>query len=134
MAKYTKTLVVLAAGAALVLAVVIAIGFFGSSTKPKTSDAEIRAAPRAQLVSHSVPRAQLVALPPAWPPLFVGGRYLATMPYDNLEVLATLRGGLPSQDDLPSHRNAIGDMYLVGNVPFVWLFPPGASRADWIEP
>jgi hypothetical protein len=57
-----------------------------------------RRVPRATLVQHSVPRAQLVALPPAWPPLFVGGRYLATMPYDNLEVLATFRGWLPSQD------------------------------------
>ena len=38
MAEYTKTLLVLAAGAALVLAVVVAIGFFGSSTKPKSSE------------------------------------------------------------------------------------------------
>ena len=55
------------------------------------------------------------------------------MPYD-LEVLATFRGWLPSQDDLPSHRNAIGDMYLVGNVPFVWLFAPGTTHANWIDP
>jgi hypothetical protein len=41
---------------------------------------------------------------------------------------------LPSQDDLPFHRNTIGDMYLVCNVPFVWLFAPGASRAGWIDP
>jgi hypothetical protein len=101
---------------------------------PRTMLTKGRVVPRAQLVSHSVPRAQLVALPPAWPPLFVGGRYLATMPYDNLEVMATFRGWLPSQDDLPSHPNQIGDMYLVGNAPFVWLFPPGASRADWIHP
>ena len=63
-----------------------------------------------------------------------GEQYTATMPYDNLEVLATFRGWLLSQDDLPSHRNAIGDMYLVGNVPFVWLFAPGASRGGWIDP
>jgi hypothetical protein len=56
------------------------------------------------------------------------------MPYDNLEVLATFRGWLASQDDLPSHPKAIGDMYLVKGVPFVWLFAPGASRADWIDP
>jgi hypothetical protein len=54
----------------------------------------VKPAPRAQLVTHSVPRAQLVALPPAWPPLFVGGLYLATMPY-NLQVLAVYRGELP---------------------------------------
>src|SRR5262245_2687901 len=90
--------------------------------------AKDRRVPRAQLVMHSVRGAQLAALPKTWPPLFVGGRYLATMPYDNLEVLATFRGWLPSQDDLPSHRNAIGDMYLVGNVSFVWLFAPGATQ------
>ena len=63
-----------------------------------------------------------------------GKQYTATMPYNNLEVLATFRGWLPSQDNLPSHRNQIGDMYFVGNVPFVWLFSPGTSRAGWIDP
>jgi hypothetical protein len=90
-----------------------------------------RVVPRAQLVMHSAPRAQLVALPPAWRPLFVGGRYLATMPY-GLEVLATFRGLQLSQDDLPSHRNAIGDMFVVNGVPFVWIWVPGAAHADWI--
>ena len=92
-----------------------------------------RVVPRAQLVRHSVPRAQLVALPPAWPPLFVGGRYLATMPY-GLEVLATYRGERPSQDDLPSQPNRIGDMFVVNGVPFVWIWAPGAAHADWIDP
>jgi hypothetical protein len=86
----------------------------------------VKPAPRAELVRLPAPRAQLVLTP--------GEQYKATMPYDNLEVLATFRGWLPSQDDLPSHPNQIGDMYLVGNVPFVWLFPPGASRAGWIDP
>ena len=88
-------------------------------------------APRATLVKLPPPRAQLVG---DLSPLIPGKRYLATMPYDNLEVLATFRGWLPSQDDLPSHPNAIGDMYLVGNVPFVWLFAPDATHADWIDP
>jgi hypothetical protein len=35
------------------------------------------------------------------------------MPY-GIEVLATFRGWLPSQDDLPSHRNAIGNLYMFG--------------------
>jgi hypothetical protein len=56
------------------------------------------------------------------------------MPYDNLEVLATFRGWLPSQDDLPSHPNQIGDMFVINGVPFVWLFAPGATHADWIDP
>ena len=91
----------------------------------------VHPAPRSQLVRLPAPRAQLVR---ELPPLIPGRRYLATMPDDNLEVLATFRGWLPSQDDLPSHRNQIGDMYLVGNVPFVWLFAPGATHADWIDP
>jgi len=96
-------------------------------------------APRAVLV-HSVPRATLVKLPPpmALPasdlaPLVVGRQYLGTMPY-GLEVLTMFRGALRSQDDLPTHFNHIGDMYIVGNVPFVWLFAPGATHADWIDP
>jgi hypothetical protein len=69
------------------------------------------------------------------PPLVVGQHYLATMPYDNnLEVLMTFKGWLPSQDDLPSHRNAIGDMWLVGSTPWVWIWAPGATHADWIDP
>ena len=74
-------------------------------------------APRASLVQR-IQRATLVKLSPPreqladdLPPLVVGKQYLATMPY-NVEVLATFRGWLPSQDDLPSHRNAIGDTYL----------------------
>ena len=100
---------------------------------PRTMLTKGRVVPRAQLVRHSVPRAQLVALPPAWPPLFVGGRYLATMPY-GLEVLATYRGERPSQDDLPSQPNRIGDMFVVNGVPFVWIWAPGAAHADWIDP
>jgi hypothetical protein len=66
-------------------------------------------------------------------PLVVGRQYLGTMPY-GLEVLTMFRGALRSQDDLPTHFNHIGDMYIVGNVPFVWLFAPGATHADWIDP
>jgi hypothetical protein len=83
------------------------------------------------LVALPAPRAQLVD---DLPSLVPGGRYLATMPYDNLEVLATYKGRLASQDDLPSHPNQIGDMFVINGVSFVWLFPPGASRAGWIDP
>jgi hypothetical protein len=55
------------------------------------------------------------------------------MPY-GLEVLATYRGELPAIDDLPSHPNRIGDMCLVHGVPWVWIFAPGATHADWIDP
>jgi hypothetical protein len=47
---------------------------------------------------------------------------------------ATFRGRLDSQDDLPTRRNAIGDMFIVQGVPFVWIFCPGASRAGWVDP
>ena len=91
-----------------------------------------RAAPRATLVKLPPPRAPLAG---DLPPLVVGQHYLATMPYDNnLEVLMTFKGWLPSQDDLPSHRNAIGDMWLVGSTPWVWIWAPGATHADWIDP
>jgi hypothetical protein len=97
---------------------------------------------RATLVQSRAPRAILVKLPTPGTesagdvsPLVVGQHYLATMPYDNgLQVLTTFKGWLPSQDDLPSHPNAIGDMYLVKNVPFVWVFAPNATHADWIDP
>jgi len=68
-----------------------------------------------------------------WPAPIMDQRYLAEMPY-GLEVLATYRGELPAQDDLPSHRNAIGDMYLVAGTPFVWIWAPHAAHADWIDP
>jgi len=87
-------------------------------------------APRAQLVRPPVARAQLI---PDLPHLIPGQRYLATMPY-NLEVLATYRGEMASVDMLPSHRNRIGDMWVVGQVPWVWIWTPGATHADWIDP
>jgi hypothetical protein len=74
-------------------------------------------------------RAQSISLP-EWK---VAETRPVTVPY-NLEVLATFRAWRPLHGDLPSHPNQIGDMYLVGNVPFVWLFAPGASRAGWIDP
>jgi hypothetical protein len=114
----------------------------GSASRWKEYLANNPPAPRAVLVQH-VPRATLIKMSGApraqlagdLPSPLVGRQYLATMPYDdNLEILATYRGALSSQDDLPSHRNSIGDMYLVGNVPFVWIWAPGARHADWIDP
>jgi len=106
-----------------------------ASNPPAPRTMQAIGVPRAQLAQHSAPRAQLVSLPASSPPLFVGGKYLATMPYDNnLEVLATFRGWLPSQDDLPSHRNSIGDMFVIKGIPWVWVWAPGAAHADWIDP
>ena len=83
-------------------------------------------APRATPVKLPTPRAQLVR---NLPPLIPGQRYLATMPY-GIEALTTYKGELASLDMLPTHRNQIGDMYTVGNVPWVWIWVPGAAHAD----
>lgn len=95
-------------------------------------------APRAMLVQPRAPRATPVKLPTPraqlvrnLPPLIPGQRYLATMPY-GIEALTTYKGELASLDMLPTHRNQIGDMYTVGNVPWVWIWVPGAAHADWI--
>jgi hypothetical protein len=97
-------------------------------------------APRAVLVQH-VPRATLVKLPPPRAQLvrlpdlpIPGHQYLATMPYQNLEVLATYRGWRSSLDKLPQSGNQLGDMWLVEGTPWVWIFTPGATHADWIDP
>jgi hypothetical protein len=82
-------------------------------------------APRAQLVRLPVPRAQLVRL--------IGKQYSATMPY-GLQVLATYRGELASPDLLPTHGNRIGDAWIVQGTPWIWLFAPGATHPDWIDP
>ena len=86
-------------------------------------------APRAVLVKLPPPRAQLVRLP-EWK---VGETRPVLMPY-NLEVLATYRGRLQSQDMLPSIGNQLGDTWVVGDTPWVWIWAPGAARADRIDP
>jgi hypothetical protein len=89
-----------------------------------------REAPRAVLVQASAPRAELIGhLPPGrtdklWPML---------MPY-GIEVLATYKGRLASEKMLPPSGNALGDIWVVGDTPWVWLFAPGAAHADWIDP
>ena len=86
-------------------------------------------APRATLVKLPPPRAQLVRLP-EWK---VGEQRPVMMPY-HLEALATYGGRLESQDMLPSSGNQLGDTWVVGNTPWVWIWAPGATRADWIDP
>jgi hypothetical protein len=78
-------------------------------------------APRAALVKLPPPRARLISLP-EWKP----GETRSVMMLYNLEVLATYRGQLQSQDMLPSSGNQLGDMWVVGNVPWLWLLAPGA--------
>jgi hypothetical protein len=56
------------------------------------------------------------------------------MPYQNLEALATFKGYLPAENLLPTTNNQIGDMFLVGSTPWIFLLAPGAAKADWIDP
>jgi len=101
-----------------------------ANNPPAPRAALVIPAPRATLVKLPAPRAQLVR---DLPPLSPGRQYLATMPY-GLEVLATYRGQLQSQDMLPSSGNQLGDTWVVGDTPWVWIWAPGAARADWIDP
>src|SRR4029077_11621101 len=111
----------------------------GNASRWKEYLANNPRAPRAVLLTPA-PRATLVKLPPLpareagyLPPLVPGRQYRATMPY-NLEVLTTYRGGLASLAMLPQDGNRLGDMWVVGRTPWVWIWAPGAAHADWIDP
>jgi len=55
------------------------------------------------------------------------------MPY-NVKVLATYKGRLAAEWMLPQEGNAIGDTWIVGDTPWVWVCPVGGSAATWIDP
>jgi hypothetical protein len=80
----------------------------------------------------------LVNPPPPDPnglePLRVGESYLIRMPYQNLQVRARYHGELPTIGDLPTRGNRLGDMYLVGQTPWLWIVAPGAARPTWVDP
>jgi hypothetical protein len=75
------------------------------------------------------PKAQLVRLP-EWK---VGETQPVLMPY-NLEVLATYKGKLASQSMLPVNGNSIGDMWRIGDTPWVWIVTAGTSAPQWVDP
>ena len=57
------------------------------------------------------------------------------MPYDeNLEVRGVLKDYLDSESLLPRTGNHIGDTWIVGNVPWVWITAPGTTAPAWIDP
>jgi hypothetical protein len=91
----------------------------------------VKSAPRAELIKLPTPRAQLVR---DLPPLIAGRQYRATMPYLALEVLATYKGRLGSENMLPRSGNTLGDTWVVGETPWVWIWAPGAHQAGWIDP
>jgi hypothetical protein len=93
------------------------------------SRSELAVAPRATLLKLPPPRAVLVRLP-QWR---IGGERLVMMPY-GLEVVARLKGRLPSTDSLPISGNAIGDAWSVGDSLWVWVAAPGSGSPNWIDP
>jgi hypothetical protein len=46
---------------------------------------------------------------------------------------ATYKGSVPDKDHLPLHP-AIGDMYSVGNLCWLWMVPNGANAPTWVDP
>jgi hypothetical protein len=93
--------------------------------------------PRAQLLKLATPppRATLVALPRE--PTEISRAHLdeshdIMMPYGTV-VRATLRGFLEQENQLPQVGH-IGDMYVVGETPWIWIQVPGTTAPTWIDP
>ena len=97
--------------------------------QPAAAPPQISVAPRAELLRLPPPRAQLVRLP-EWR---VGEERPVMMPY-GLEIVARFRGKLQSTSMLPISGNAIGDTWVIGDAAWVWVAPPGAGSANWIDP
>jgi hypothetical protein len=85
-------------------------------------------APRAQLGLSPQPRTDLVPLSAE----HIDESHVITMPY-GMVVRATLRGFLGSETQLP-RAGHIGDMYVVGDVPWIWIQVPGTSAPTWVDP
>ena len=87
-----------------------------------------------KILVDPAPRAQLVREPSYTPirPWHVGETHEITMPY-GMSVDATLRGFLANENQLPPTGH-IGDMYVVGNVPWIWVTVPGTTAPTWIDP
>jgi hypothetical protein len=57
------------------------------------------------------------------------------MPYDiSMEVRGVLKGYLSDEAFLPQSGNHIGDTWIVGTTPWVWITTPGTSRPQCIDP
>jgi hypothetical protein len=74
------------------------------------------------------PRVELVELAPS----HIDQTHVITMPY-GMVVRATLRGFLENENQLP-RAGHIGDMYVVGDVPWIWIQVPGTSAPTWVDP
>jgi hypothetical protein len=96
--------------------------------------------PRARLIKlpPPTPRAALVRLPAppanisAITPEHLDESHDITMPYGTV-VHATLRGFLDQENQLPRVGH-IGDMYVVGTVPWIFIQVPGTAAPCWVDP
>jgi hypothetical protein len=86
-----------------------------SANKHGSTDPESSSAPRAQLVRLPAPKALLIKLP-EWR---IGEQHRLLMPYGT-EVVGQL--------------NHIGDTWIVGTTPWIWLVAPGLNHANWADP
>jgi hypothetical protein len=48
--------------------------------------------------------------------------------------VATYKGRLASEAMLPVTGNAIGDTWMIGDTPWLYLVTPGTSAAQWVDP
>jgi hypothetical protein len=96
--------------------------------------------PRARLIRlpSPPPRAQLIRLPESRDGLtqlsqeHIDETHTIQMPYGEI-VRATLRGFLEQENQLP-RVGRMGDMYVVGNVPWIWVTVPGTASPTWVDP
>jgi hypothetical protein len=106
-----------------------------ATTVPTPSPVVLTATPAALRVE----RAELIRLPMVPAPkaeLTTGyepNTISAMMPYGTL-VFVTLKGRLTGINELPQFGNSIGDCYIVGSVPYVWITVPGGGAPSWVDP
>jgi len=65
-------------------------------------------------------------------PEHIDEAHVITMPYGTV-VRATLRGFLENENQLPRVGHT-GDMWVVGNVPWIWITVPGTGAPTWVDP
>jgi hypothetical protein len=82
-----------------------------------------------KILVDPAPRAHLVRAP-EWQP---GQARIMRMPYD-MEVQGVLKGSLSDEAFLPRSGNAIGDTWIVGRTPWIWITTPGTAVPQWVDP
>jgi hypothetical protein len=93
------------------------------------------------IAAHRVPRAELLKLPAPKAELVLAHgvqsaqAYLFVMPYDgSFTVRGVFKGYLADVAQLPQSGNTIGDTWVIGRTPWVWVTVPGTSAPIWVDP